>query len=102
MAPPTRTRQRGLILDRAECDDFGAALLREDTPLPPPPRRGDQEERTLAESGFIVVAGDGACPGQASDLRFRRNGHALHCGPDRVMNANMPLASVAPRARRAE
>eukprot|EP00959_Pyramimonas_sp_CCMP1952_P232699 4863112-Pyramimonas_sp.AAC.1 len=88
--------------DRAECDEFGADLLPEDPSLPLPSLAVIVADGYFSDRGFMVVAGDEASPGQASDLRFRRSGYALCCGPGHAMNISMPLTSVAQCAQSSE
>eukprot|EP00959_Pyramimonas_sp_CCMP1952_P271110 5667934-Pyramimonas_sp.AAC.1 len=72
---PMCTKRCGIVLGRPERDQFSAQLLPEDTPPPRPPHHGDSDEvdivKTTDGTRFKIVGGDGACPGQANDLRFR-------------------------------
>eukprot|EP00959_Pyramimonas_sp_CCMP1952_P317897 6652575-Pyramimonas_sp.AAC.1 len=81
--------------DRPEYDAFFGELL-PDGPGPPPPphcENGGGAEQLLLQDGFVIVAGDGACPGQASDLRLRRSGYSWYYGHNHSCNVEMPLRS---------
>eukprot|EP00959_Pyramimonas_sp_CCMP1952_P409688 8586108-Pyramimonas_sp.AAC.1 len=81
--------------DRPEYDSFFSELLTDGPDLPPLPHYegGEGADQLLMQYGFLIVAGDGACPGQASDLRLRRAGYSLYYGPNHSCNVEMPLRS---------
>eukprot|EP00959_Pyramimonas_sp_CCMP1952_P021024 443324-Pyramimonas_sp.AAC.1 len=101
---PVCLRQCGLMPDRPEYDAFFGELLPDEPDLPPPPHyeNGGSAEQLPINNGFAIVAGDGACPGQASDLRLRRSGYSLYHGHNHSCNVEMPLRSVYQGAKGAE
>ena len=74
----------GIIPDERKLDDAFAEIAlgeREDEmDTERPPNMEDSDKMSEDSEGYLIVAGDGACPGGQKDRRMVRSGSGLHYG----------------------
>jgi len=94
----------GLIPDERKFDDFFAEIAtgEEEDELEPPPNLEEDDIMSEDSEGFLIVAGDGACPGGQADRRIVRSGSGLYYGKDHSHNRSWKTKGPMQNAQRAE
>ena len=82
---PKASRICGLIPDEMKLDEIFSQIAtgneEENTAVPRPPQEEEEDKMSEDSEGYLIVAGDGACPGGGNvDNRLTRSGSGLYYG----------------------
>ena len=103
---PKCVRICGIIPDDQQLDEKFAEIAlgetEEETRTERPPMPEESDEMSEDSEGFLMVAGDGACPGGQNDMRMVRSGSGLYYGKKHSHNKYWKTQGTAQNAQRAE